>query len=1504
MRTQARPAARRRRTLFRIRGGWSRFLAPTALATATALAVTGAQLPGLAAQSPRPQAAADTVPSTFDLKAAERVRQEQCLLDGVLRKGGPAMKEVSRAGLLGTEDQLHTVADPEYWNATALSTAFDKDKAAADAKLDELSGRTSVWQQSLAVVTPPPPYTYSGFQWVEDKDNPFSAVGLSSWVAAQFWKQEDDFYVNPHPLAGKESVDAATAVYNARYSPTANEDYEDRQAWASMQFMHGMYADDARLFLQYGGFPTVAPTADSMEFRIDVENLKARFASCAYSSPPDPHQVLGEEIATAHTEWLAEIDGQRTKRDAILRAEVQANADLSAASQALGEALAQSLIANRLTDWQAYWTGQKAANHPNDYPTTADFTKVKKWITDAQGRAGGRLYVASRAAMSAKTQADAVTTAQSEAYAIADAAGLPRGRGLLYGQQAAQVTKASAAAAQAAATAVETAFNATQASAADSKTLNDLANTQAHAAKAEFRRKAAQEAEAQAKAAAEGAAAQAQQAARHASEAKAAENKAAAAEQTAKDAAADAAAKRRKAESERDYAQAQRDVAAAERQKAKDADARAQTERTVAADKLSDAQAAGKTAADRKDEAVAAEGRAANARADARRADQRRDSLTAKAEAAEALLAAVDGTEDAIEAREAATKARKAADDATSAATEARRAADDATEAATNAREAATKAEGAAKRAQAAADDAKADARVTEAAVKKAHSAAADAIAAAGAAKWNAITAKAEAQTAQKAATKARGDATVARSEAGLAGADSIRAAGHAYATAQAAAAARDSAARVVKPANDAIELGSPYAETDSSAGLAVLTGQAAKTAAQQQAALAKAKAAQAAKAAAEAKALAAKADADAKAAAESAANAADYAAQATDSAANAQASAAAADASAKAAKKSEADAVEYDKQAQADAEAAQTAATSAGGYATQADAEADDAERDAASARSAASDAENDASTARGVADQAEKDAATAEAAAAHARELAVDAAKDAIHAQQSDFDDAEEQGRTADGGGTGVEGVVMRPSGDTLVDIDPQSDCVGTHSGADAGCEIDLKYHVYGEMDFYLESCSLPGVERSKCGAGLKHDYLTSVPLDVTFEEEKVHINGYTLTEQILKSVALAAISDIVGCSKGRISSCVWLVGSIVIPGLLGKMAEAAIAIRMAVRDGTRISTALWGLRGSGMAASAMAKLEKIAGEALMAKCFPAGTKVATADGPKRIEDIEVGDLVWSQDQTTGRKSLQPVLKLFHRSVGSLTRIRTADGEVKATDTHRFWVRERGWVEAGELRAGDTFETRDGGSTRVLGTSVAEGPVQVFNFEVARNHTYYVYAGPTPVLVHNECLEAILKDLVNDGDHVILGINPFGDELARSLGGRTFNGRAFADELPEGMGMGIRPVWTVGVERAVANPNVELSVTLDGIQGANTADEALDALLARGETIKAGDWETVRSNGFGTAWEMVTLRRAVRLGDRNWSSIKWFMTNGEGNVVRVHPERFKLANGQPVPD
>ncbi|MFD9574192.1 polymorphic toxin type 27 domain-containing protein [Streptomyces sp. NPDC059982] len=115
--------------------------------------------------------------------------------------------------------------------------------------------------------------------------------------------------------------------------------------------------------------------------------------------------------------------------------------------------------------------------------------------------------------------------------------------------------------------------------------------------------------------------------------------------------------------------------------------------------------------------------------------------------------------------------------------------------------------------------------------------------------------------------------------------------------------------------------------------------------------------------------------------------------------------------------------------------------------------------------------------------------------------------------------------------------------------------------------------------------------------------------------------------------------------------------------------------------------------------------------------------------------------------------------------------------------------------------------------------------------------------------------------------------------------------------------MGLGERPIWTVGVERSVASPNVRLSVSLDGVPGAKNADEALTMLLLqRGETISNSDWRRIRTDGFGTAWEMIKIRTALRMEQRTWTSIEWYVTNSEGKIVRVFPTRLTYADGTPV--
>ncbi|MFK0222002.1 polymorphic toxin-type HINT domain-containing protein [Streptomyces vinaceus] len=1387
MRKKAQPSSRRRF------GSRTRFLTTTALAIAAAVTFTssGVQSPG----GLRSAAAAE--PAPYDLDAAQKVREAQCLLGNVLRKGGTEMKAVARTGLRGSEPDLLAAAARNYWDDTPLALAYKKDHAAASAKFAEMDERNKAWQANLNMYDIPPGYTNTGFQWPPNDPTIFKATGYTDWIADRFWVSERDFYADPHPLAGKESVDAATKIAKARYYPETSATYEDRKAWEL--YMAGstpMYADDARIFLQNGGFPTSAPDMDSMEFRIDVEQLKTRFASCATRNPLDPHKVLTAETAIASQEWQAEIAGQKAQRDVILGAEQAAAKDLQTAAQAMAEALGQSMIARRLTDWEAHFLKVPAGS---GRPPASEFTKARTGIEQAQARATGRLYVASRAAQDAQVQATKVTAAQDAAYAIADQAGLPRGRGLLYGQQAAQITKASAAAAQAAAKATETALNATRASAADSKTLNSLAMTQAHASKAEFRRKAAEEAAAQAKSAAEGAALQAAKAAENATKAKTAQVKAENAEKEAKAAAADAKAKREKAESERNYAKTQKELADSERAKASAAEARAQTQRTEAGNRLTEAQSAGTTAENQMKAAVDAEKKAVTARNNAMDAEQQRDALEAKAYAKESKAAADEGTDAAGASRTAATAARKAADDAGTAATAARAEANTATEAATNARAAATRAKGAAARAQAAADGAKRDVAVTEAAVQKAHSAAADAIDASDAAKWNAITAKSQAETAQQNADKAKTDATVARSEAVAAGAESVRTAGFAFATARAAVAASESALQVVKPANDAVELGSPYMETDSSAGLAVLTGQAAKTAAEQQAALAQAKADQAAKAATEAKKLAEQADADAKAAAEAALQAADWAAKAAKSAQAAQASANEAAAAAKAAKTAETRTVEYHRQATQDAAAAQTAATTAGTYASAADAAATDAERDAASARKAATAAEADAKTADTVAAKAETDATTAETAAKRAQEAAKEAQDAATRAEN-----AKSRNAIASGGVTGFKGVFTRSTIEPIGDPVDQNKCV-LDVGFD-GCTVKFKLTYNLTIDFYL--CTDPAAPESVTEANCPAEYVTWIHAqnmglqtyykDVYFSRLEIAL---IFDKAFLKTLWHMLTDDIFNCAKGDLEACMSAGIDLAMGAATKRMEllmEAMQAYRTVMRTGVGLEDARALAKKAEMDPATTAALEREVdlSQRLFGSCvrnsFPASVPVLMADGShKPIGAVRVGDVVLAGDVESGMARAQQVTAAFKHNTSRLIDITLTDGSrLSSTAGHRLFVVGRGWTYASDLVVNDHLLNSEGREQAVtaLGDSVKTTPVEVFDLTVDGLHTFFVQAqgsAPVDLLVHN-CLDIVGDEGVSGAhtmtEHVGLSRAKILEKLEKSPVATEWNDQATA--------------------------------------------------------------------------------------------------------------------------
>jgi hypothetical protein len=137
----------------------------------------------------------------------------------------------------------------------------------------------------------------------------------------------------------------------------------------------------------------------------------------------------------------------------------------------------------------------------------------------------------------------------------------------------------------------------------------------------------------------------------------------------------------------------------------------------------------------------------------------------------------------------------------------------------------------------------------------------------------------------------------------------------------------------------------------------------------------------------------------------------------------------------------------------------------------------------------------------------------------------------------------------------------------------------------------------------------------------------------------------------------------------------------------------------------------------------------------------CFVAGTLVLTVDGPRSIEEIEVGQLVIAMDPTDpdgGRPAV--VLQRFRGESDSIFHVRFGRQAITCTHNHRFFVADKGWVAARDLAVGDRLLTPDGALVEIEGVGRAglERAQPTYNLRVAELSTYFV-GGTCPVLVHN---------------------------------------------------------------------------------------------------------------------------------------------------------------------
>lgn len=148
---------------------------------------------------------------------------------------------------------------------------------------------------------------------------------------------------------------------------------------------------------------------------------------------------------------------------------------------------------------------------------------------------------------------------------------------------------------------------------------------------------------------------------------------------------------------------------------------------------------------------------------------------------------------------------------------------------------------------------------------------------------------------------------------------------------------------------------------------------------------------------------------------------------------------------------------------------------------------------------------------------------------------------------------------------------------------------------------------------------------------------------------------------------------------------------------------------------------------------------------------ECFASGTPVWTATGVLPIETVRVGDLVLSQDPSSGKLTYKPVLRTTVRAAEPLVKVEVGSAAFATSGGHLFWVVGKGWLRSRELRSGMRLHALDG-SLPVYEVGTGE-TAETFNLAVADFGTYFV--GKEQVLSHDvtrqQPTDAIVPGLID---------------------------------------------------------------------------------------------------------------------------------------------------------
>ena len=241
-----------------------------------------------------------------------------------------------------------------------------------------------------------------------------------------------------------------------------------------------------------------------------------------------------------------------------------------------------------------------------------------------------------------------------------------------------------------------------------------------------------------------------------------------------------------------------------------------------------------------------------------------------------------------------------------------------------------------------------------------------------------------------------------------------------------------------------------------------------------------------------------------------------------------------------------------------------------------------------------------------------------------------------------------------------------------------------------------------------------------------------------------------GVILVTAVVATVAImipgancVVVSICVGAAKGAIGGAISGFAFGAVSGAAGEFIGQVVSGQDI--DWNKVGNVALNSAADGFASGAIvgAVMGGVSGALKPTYCFAAGTPVATANGAVAIEDIAVGDMVWSYDYKTGEKSLKPVTATSVRKTDEIIAIKICGETIVTTPEHPFFVvnddRYEGYVPAKHLSIGDFIQAADGSYQPITNIqhNTLEDPITVYNFTVDDNHSYYV--GENELLVHN---------------------------------------------------------------------------------------------------------------------------------------------------------------------